>query len=83
MIIAIVITILIGALCGWIASKLLKGKGFGFWINCLIGIVGSWLGGWIFKTLGITLVSGLVGDIIVSVIGAVVLLWIISLFRRK
>ncbi len=37
----IIITILIGALAGFLAGKLFKGSGFGFWVNLLVGIVGG------------------------------------------
>ena len=37
----IIITILIGALAGFLAGKIFKGAGFGFWVNLLVGIVGE------------------------------------------
>ncbi|MDD4141397.1 MAG: GlsB/YeaQ/YmgE family stress response membrane protein [Bacteroidales bacterium] len=74
--------ILIGALAGFIAGKLTKGGGFGFWVNLLVGIVGGVLGGWIFSLLGIG-GDSIIWDLIVSVIGAIVFLWILSLFKKK
>lgn len=73
--------ILIGILAGFIAGKLMRGDGFGLLLNFVIGIIGSVLGGWIFGLLGIA-AAGIIGNLICAVIGAVVLLWIISLFRR-
>ena len=77
-----IIYILIGAAAGWIAGLLTKGGGFGFLINALIGIVGGVLGGWIFGLLGLG-VTGNWGSFLTSIIGAIVLLWIVSLFRRS
>ena len=74
--------ILIGAAAGWIAGKISKGKGFGFWINLVVGIVGGILGGWVFGFLGLQSTS-LVGSLITAVVGAIILLWIISLFKTK
>ena len=74
--------ILIGAAAGWIAGKISKGKGFGFWINLIVGIVGGFLGGWIFDKLGIQ-TSSIIGNLITAVVGAIILLWIISLFKPK
>ncbi len=75
-----ILYILLGALAGFIAGKLTKGSGFGFWINIVVGIVGGWLGGFLCGLLGLWATS-LVGKLIVSVIGACVLLWILSLIN--
>ncbi len=77
-----ILYILLGALAGFIAGKLTKGSGFGFWINILVGIVGGWLGGFLFGLLGFAS-SGIVGSLIVSVVGACVLLWLLSLINGK
>lgn len=75
-----ILYILLGALAGFIAGKLTKGSGFGFWINIVVGIVGGWLGGFVFGLLGIT-GSGIIGNLIVSVLGAILLLWLLSLIN--
>lgn len=72
----IILYILIGALAGYIAGKLMKGSGFGFWINLLVGIVGGAIGGWILNC------KGLVGSLISAVIGAVILLWVLRLIKK-
>jgi len=75
--------ILIGIAAGFLAGQIMKGKGFGFVINLLIGISGAVLGGWIFGVLGLNIGGGKIGSLITALIGAIVLLWIISLFKKK
>ncbi|MFR0677839.1 GlsB/YeaQ/YmgE family stress response membrane protein [Dysgonomonas sp.] len=74
-------TIIIGIAAGAIAGLIMKGRGFGTIINLIVGLVGSFLGGWIYTLLGIT-TGGILGVLLMSVIGAIVLLWIISLFKK-
>lgn len=75
-------SIIIGVLAGAIAGWIMKGSGFGFVINLIVGLVGSVLGGWIYSLLGFSS-GGVLGVLLMSVIGAVVLLWIVSLFTRR
>ena len=77
-----ILFIAIGALAGYIAGLIMKGGGFGFWINLLVGIVGGFLGGWVFGLLGIAFL-GIVGNLVAAVVGAIILLWIISLIKKK
>jgi uncharacterized membrane protein YeaQ/YmgE (transglycosylase-associated protein family) len=74
--------LIIGALAGWLAGKLMKGGGFGLLLNIVIGIVGGIVGNWLFSTLGISLMDGLVGDIITGVIGACAVLFIAGLLKK-
>ncbi|MCM1312568.1 MAG: GlsB/YeaQ/YmgE family stress response membrane protein [Bacteroides sp.] len=74
--------IIIGILSGFIAGKIMRGSGFGVFINLIVGIVGGLLGGWCFGLLGIT-TAGILGSLVTSVAGAILLLWILSLFRRN
>lgn len=74
--------ILIGALAGFIAGKIMRGGGFGLIINLVLGIVGGLLGGWVFSLFGFA-ASGIIGSLITSVVGAVIILWIASFFSAK
>ncbi len=74
--------ILIGLAAGFIAGKLVKGGGFGLWVNLLVGIIGGVLGGWLFGILGIH-TSSIIGSLLTSVVGAVVLLWLADFISRR
>lgn len=76
-------SIIIGGLAGWLAGNLMKGGGFGILINIVLGIVGGFVGGWLFEKLGISFIDGLVGDLLEGVIGAVVILFIAGLIKKK
>jgi uncharacterized membrane protein YeaQ/YmgE (transglycosylase-associated protein family) len=76
-------SIVIGGVAGWLAGKLMKGGGFGILINILLGIAGGFVGGWLFGQLGISLMNGPEGDLVEGVIGAVVILFIAGLIKKK
>ena len=65
--------IVIGVIAGWVTGKLMKGSGFGFIMDMVIGLVGALIGGWISGMLGFgtTGQHGMkIGSIIIAVIGA-------------
>lgn len=74
--------ILLGALSGWLAGLVWKGSGFGLIGNIVIGILGGILGGWIAKELGIG-GGGLLWQILIAIGGAWIILFIVSLIKRK
>ena len=76
----LIITIVIGAIVGWLAGKIFKGGGFGLIGNIVVGIIGGWIGSSLFGALGLG-TGGIVG-FIGAVIGAGILLWIISLVKK-
>lgn len=80
----LLIFLLIGAIAGWLAGLVVRGFGFGLIGNIVVGIIGALVAGWLLPTLGIgfMVVNPLVTSIIYAMIGAIVLLVIIGLFRR-
>ena len=74
--------LIIGAIAGWLAGLVMKGRGFGILGDIIVGIVGALLGGWLFGVLGVSAGGGLAGSLIVAFIGAVVLLFIVRLIKR-
>ena len=74
--------IIVGLVAGVLAS-FVAGGGYGLLGDILIGIVGAFIGGWIFSKMGWhTPFGGLAGTIFVAFIGAVVLLLLLRLIRR-
>jgi uncharacterized membrane protein YeaQ/YmgE (transglycosylase-associated protein family) len=74
--------VVIGLIAGWLASAVVGG-GFGLVGDIVVGVVGAFLGGFIFRALHIgTPFRGLPGTIFVAFIGAIVLLLILRLIRR-
>ena len=76
------IAILIGALSGIIAGKFMK-YGLGLIWAIVVGVVGGFLGSWIFSILGLPVSGSFWGQLLVGTVGAIVLLWLVSLIKRK
>ena len=77
--------IVVGAIAGWLAGKLLKGSGFGLIGNIVVGVIGALVGGWLAGALFNVSdpISGFnLTTLVVAVIGAVVVLYVISLIKR-
>ena len=74
--------VVIGAIAGWLVSAVVGG-GFGLLGDIIVGVVGAFVGGFIFRALGVgTPFSGLAGSIFVAFIGAIILLLCLRLIRR-
>jgi len=74
--------IIVGLIAGVLASMVMGGTGYGIVGDIIIGIVGAFVGGWIFSQLGVsTPFGGLAGTIFVAFIGAIALLFILRLIR--
>jgi uncharacterized membrane protein YeaQ/YmgE (transglycosylase-associated protein family) len=83
---SLIIWILLGAVAGWLAGQIMKGKGFGTMGNILVGIVGSIVGGWLAGQLGIAgaQTGGFnLASIATAVVGSCVLLFVIGLVRKS
>lgn len=74
--------LVIGALAGFLAGKMMRGGGFGLVGNLVVGIVGAVLGGFLFGVLGISAGGGLIGSLITSTVGAVALLFLVGLLKK-
>ena len=78
----IITWLVLGALSGWIANRLMDSR-TGLIDNIIIGIIGAFIGGFVFNFLGAQTITGFnLHSIFVSVIGACILLWIINKIRR-
>jgi len=77
----IIAWIIIGVIAGWLTGKIMKGSGFGFWMDMVIGLIGAVVGGFLATHLGMAGPGqhGLVISIIIAVIGAVILTVLVRL----
>lgn len=83
-----IIWIVVGGIIGWVASKIMNTDAQqGIFLNIVVGIVGAFLGGWLISPLvGVPTINQnafSIGALVVSLIGAVILLAIVKLFRRS
>jgi uncharacterized membrane protein YeaQ/YmgE (transglycosylase-associated protein family) len=81
----ILIFILVGLIAGFLASRVVLGKGRGWFLDIVIGILGAVLGGWLAGLLNISIGYGIFGQIVVAFVGALILLilWRLLFGRRK
>lgn len=83
-----ILWLIVGGIIGWIASKIMNTDAQqGMVLNVVVGILGSLLGGWLISPLvggGSTINRGnfSLSSLLISLLGAVVLLAIVNLFRR-
>jgi len=77
----LVIFLLVGVVAGFLAGKIMRGAGFGLFGDMVVGVLGAFLGGWLFGKLGIV-TWGIPGLLITALIGAMVLLFLIRLLKR-
>ncbi len=78
----LIVTILIGALSGWLAGKIMDLSG-GFWFNCILGIVGSFVGMFLTGLIGISASKVSIGGILISVAGACLVIWLVRKIAAK
>ena len=81
MIVNTIIFIVVGCLAGFVAGKIMRGGGFGFIVNLVLGVIGGLVGGWVLNLLGVTW-GGFWGQLGTAIIGAIIILALASLFNR-
>ena len=78
----IIVWVIIGAIAGWLASKLIRGGGFGLIGDIVVGIAGAFIGGRMSSMLGISIGNGLISSILTATAGAIVLIVILRIITR-
>ena len=84
----IIIWLIVGGVIGWLASLVMRRDGQqGILLNIIVGIIGAFIGGWLGRLLGIgrrDINDGnfSIGGLLLSLLGAIVLLAIVNLFTR-
>ncbi len=79
---SLIILLAVGLVAGWLAGIIWKGKGFGLVGNLVVGVVGSFIGGYLFRILGIYF-YGWIGSIIAALAGALIILAVINLIKKR
>jgi uncharacterized membrane protein YeaQ/YmgE (transglycosylase-associated protein family) len=69
----------LGLVAGWLAGKLSRGRGYGCITDIILGLVGSFIGGWVFTKLGI-FGGGFIYSLAAATLGAVILVAVVHLF---
>ncbi|HET9034528.1 MAG TPA: GlsB/YeaQ/YmgE family stress response membrane protein [Dokdonella sp.] len=78
----LLILLFVGALAGWLAGLIVKGRGLGLVGNIVIGILGALISSWLLPRVGIVIGGGLIGSVIHAMIGAIILLVVVMAIRR-
>ena len=81
-IIGLITFLIIGAVAGWLAGIIMKGGGFGLLVNIIVGIIGAIIGGFLFGAIGIYSGS-FIGSIVIATAGAILLLYIVRIIKKK
>lgn len=79
--VSIIGAIVIGILAGWIAEQIM-GREHGLLTNLVVGVVGAFLGAFVASLLGVGF-AGFWGSLVVSTIGAILLLAVVGMFRPR
>jgi uncharacterized membrane protein YeaQ/YmgE (transglycosylase-associated protein family) len=78
---SLLVILFVGLVAGWLAGQIVRGTGFGIIGDLIIGILGAFVGSWLFPQLGIHLGSGIISAIVNATVGAVLLLFVVRLLR--
>ena len=75
--------LLIGAIAGWLAGQITRGRGFGLLGDIIVGIVGALVGGFVFSLVGLQS-FGTLGALVTATVGAIILLALLKMvFKRS
>lgn len=77
----LVLFLIIGGVAGWLAGLIMKGRGFGVLANIGVGIVGSFVGGLLFRLLQLH-AGGIIGELVTATVGAVLLLAAVNAIKK-
>jgi uncharacterized membrane protein YeaQ/YmgE (transglycosylase-associated protein family) len=82
---SILITVVISGLAGWLAGHVMRGSGYGIVGDIFVGLLGAFVGSWLLRTMNFTMHLGnaLIDRIVVALIGAVLLMFVVSLIRPR
>jgi uncharacterized membrane protein YeaQ/YmgE (transglycosylase-associated protein family) len=76
-----IIHLILGALAGFLAGKVMRGRGYGIIVDILLGLAGGWVGGWALGMLHLHIPVW--SYFITAFLGAIFLVWIIRLAKGE
>jgi uncharacterized membrane protein YeaQ/YmgE (transglycosylase-associated protein family) len=80
---SLLVILVVGLIAGWLAGQIMRGSGFGLIGDLIIGIIGAFIGTWLWEMLHLPTIGNFwINAIVISTAGALVLLLIIGLIRR-
>lgn len=78
----IIAWIVVGLIAGWLTGKIMKGSGYGFFVDILLGIAGALVGGYLARLFGLDPHGGFIYSTLVALGGAILLVAILRLLKR-
>jgi len=78
---SLIIFLVIGLVAGWLASRIMRTGPFGLVGDLIVGVIGSFIGVWLFGLLGVS-AGGILGSLVMALVGAIVLLYLLRLLKR-
>jgi uncharacterized membrane protein YeaQ/YmgE (transglycosylase-associated protein family) len=80
---SLIVILIVGLIAGWLAGQIMRGSGYGIIGDIVIGIIGAFIGTWLWGVLHLPTIGNFwVSAIVISTVGALVLLFILRLIRR-
>jgi uncharacterized membrane protein YeaQ/YmgE (transglycosylase-associated protein family) len=79
----LLVILVVGLIAGWLAGQIMKGSGYGLIGDLVIGVIGAFIGTWLWGLLHLPLIGGFwINAIVISTVGALVLLFVLRLVKR-
>jgi uncharacterized membrane protein YeaQ/YmgE (transglycosylase-associated protein family) len=80
---SLIVILVVGLVAGWLAGQIMRGAGYGIIGDIVIGIIGAYIGTWLWGQMHLPVLGGFwINAIVISTAGAIVLLLILRLIRR-
>jgi uncharacterized membrane protein YeaQ/YmgE (transglycosylase-associated protein family) len=82
---SILMMIVIGGVAGWLAGLVMRGSGYGIVGDVIVGLLGAFVGNWLLRAMSLSINLGppALNRIVVSLIGALLLMFIVGLLRPR
>ncbi|MDD4319693.1 MAG: GlsB/YeaQ/YmgE family stress response membrane protein [Candidatus Peribacteraceae bacterium] len=74
--------LIIGLVAGWLADMIVKNSSYGLLGDLIVGVIGAFIGGWVFGAVGLE-AYGIIGSLISATVGAILLLLLLNFIGRK